>query len=177
MIKKSIYFLIIIILLINVSILSYRYSFYSNIVYRASIYSREKDNLVIVEKEVKINDNESFTVLDSYEGVMTAYGADCYGCSGVTAYGYDIRNNNIYYEDEKFGNIRIVAADNSVPFGTVVRVSGVKIYEEPFLAIVLDRGYAIKGDIMDLAFGFQDDEDVKKVGRSNVLYEVLRYGW
>lgn len=176
MIKKSIYVLITLIVFMNICILSYKYSFYSDIIYKANVYSHEKDNLVIVEKEVKVEE-KNYTVLDSYDGMMTAYGADCYGCSGITASGYDIRDNNIYYQDEKFGKIRIVAADRSVPFGTVVRISGVKIYEEPFLAVVLDRGYAIKGKIMDLAFGFQDEEDVKKVGRSEVLYEILRYGW
>lgn len=176
MIKKSIYVLITLIVFANVYILSYKYSFYSDIIYKANVYSQEKDNLVIIEKEIKVEE-KNYAVLDSYEGTMTAYGADCYGCSGITASGYDIRNDNIYFQDEKFGKIRIVAADSSVPFGTVVRISGVKIYEEPFFAIVLDRGYLIKGKIMDLAFGFQDEEDVKKVGRSEVLYEVLRYGW
>lgn len=177
--KKIISFILIgFIILFNAFILIYKYSFFSNIEYKKNNYFVEKDNLVVVEKKVEIADaKQTFEVIETYEGKMTAYGADCYGCSGITASGYDIRNNNIYYEDKTFGTVRIVAADRAVPFGTVVRVTGVKIYKEPFLAIVLDRGSAIKGKIMDLAFGFQDEEEVKQVGRSSVIYEVLRYGW
>lgn len=169
---------IFLILILNAVILSYKYSYFSDVVYKTSNITNEKDNLVVMEKKIEVSGlKKSFEVLTTYEGTMTAYGADCYGCSGITASGHDLRNNNIYFEDEKFGTLRVLAADRIIPFGTIVRVTGVKIYEEPFLGIVLDRGYLIKGNLMDLAFGFQDDPDVKSVGRSNVVYEVLRYGW
>ena len=170
--------LISIILCINAFVLTYKYSFFSEIIYKVDTHFRKKDNLVVAEQKVLVLDKQiDYDILETFDGTMTAYGSNCIGCSGVTAFGYDIRNNNIYYEDKTFGNIRIVAADKKLPFGTVVRISGLKIYDEPILAVVLDRGGAIRGNIMDLAFGSEDDELVKKIGRSNVKYDILRYGW
>ncbi len=176
--SKILFIIMVFILFFNAYILSYKYSFYSDTIYQNESYLSKKDNLVTIAEEVLVQKNNSnYKILDSYEGTMTAYGADCLGCTGITASGYDINNDNIHYEDKTFGILRIVAADRSVPSGTVVRVKGLKIYEEPILAIVLDRGGVIKGTLMDLAFGFQDNLDVKKIGRSNVVYDILRYGW
>lgn len=176
--KIFIFLLIIIILLVNAYILSYKYSFFNVTPYKKDNYISQKDNLVIVEEKVRIvQQDKDYPILKTYEGTMTAYGANCYGCSGITASGYNIRNNNIYYEDKTFGTLRITAADRSIPFGTVVRVSGLKVYDEPILAIVLDRGGVIKGTLMDLAFGDENEEIVMKLGRSKVTYDVLRQGW
>ncbi len=177
--KNIIFLLIILVFVLNAYILSYKYSYFSVISYKNDSYASKKDNLVVMEEKVQIKqkNNKNYPILETYEGTMTAYGADCYGCSGITTSGYDIRNNNIYYEDKTFGTLRITAADRSIPFGTVVRVTGLKVYEEPILAIVLDRGGVIKGTLMDLAFGSQEEEIVWQVGRSKVKYDVLRYGW
>ena len=177
--KKTISLILIsLILCLNAFVLTYKYSFFSEVIYKIDNYSREKDNLVVVEQQVVVSEKQTNSnILDSFDGTMTAYGSDCFGCSGITASGFDIRNNNIYYQDKTFGKIRIVAADRSIPFGTVVRINGLKIYDEPILAVVLDRGSVIKGKLMDLAFGSENDELVRKVGRSNVKYDILRYGW
>jgi 3D (Asp-Asp-Asp) domain-containing protein len=130
------------------------------------------------QEEIIENNANEYTVLESFIGSMTGYGPDCYGCGGVTSAGHDLRNGNIYYQDKTFGQLRIVAADPKFKFGTVLRVSGLKIYDEPFLAIVLDRGGAIKGEKMDLAFDSESNPLVDQIGYSrNVQYEVLRYGW
>jgi len=86
-----------------------------------------------------------------FNGTMTGYGPDCVGCTGKV---YcpprnDVRNGNIYFEDNEYGKIRIVAADHSIPCGTIVKVSGGKL-AETMTAIVLDRGGVIKGTLMDL---------------------------
>ncbi len=176
--KSTVFLLIIFIFIFNGYILAYKYSFFDVVSYKKDNFVRQKDNLVISKEKVKIeSQDKEYPILKTYEGTMTAYGADCYGCSGITASGYDIRNNNVYYEDKTFGTLRITAADKSIPFGTVVRVRGLKVYDEPILAIVLDRGWLIRGDLMDLAFGSEEEEIVMKLGRSNVAYDVLRYGW
>mgnify|MGYP001260414216 CR=1 FL=1 len=175
--KIFIFLLIIMIFLFNAYILAYKYSFFSVASYKKDNHISQKDNLVIVEEKVRIvQQDKDYPILKTYEGTMTAYGANCHGCSGITAYGYDIRNN-IYFEDKTFGMLRIVAADKSIPFGTVVRVSGLKVYDDPILAIVLDRGWLIKGTLMDLAFNDENEEIVMKLGRSKVTYDVLRQGW
>ena len=113
-----------------------------------------------------------------FVGQMTAYKATCKGCTGRVACppGKDVRNNNIWYDDANYGKIRILAADRNIPCGTIVKITNVSFSEEAIIGIVLDRGGAIKGNIMDFLVGEDDDMDV--VGRQRgVNYEVLRWGW
>ena len=114
----------------------------------------------------------------SFEGQMTAYKATCVGCTGKVSCPprQDVRNDNIYYEDSEYGSIRILAADPNIPCGTIVQITNVTFSSEPIIGIVLDRGGAIKGNIMDFLVGENDDMDV--VGRQRgVHYEVMRWGW
>ena len=114
----------------------------------------------------------------SFEGQMTAYKATCVGCTGKVSCPprQDVRNDNIYYEDQEYGTIRILAADPAIPCGTIVQITNVSFSTVPIIGIVLDRGGAIKGNIMDFLVGENDDMDV--VGRQkNVHYEVVRWGW
>ncbi len=143
--------------------------------YDAIPYKGNNKEIIISKDQI-----EEYDILDTFIGELTAYGPDCRGCDGrgYTAQGYNIIENSIYYEDETFGTLRIVAADRKFYFGTVVRISGVNFFQEPFLAIVLDRGGAITGNKMDLAFETEKNPDVFEVGISrNVKYEVLRYGF
>ncbi len=114
--------------------------------------------------------------LNTFYGQLTAYAPTCKGCSGITKSGYDVRHGNIYYYDLEYGKVRIVAADPKIPLGTIVKITS-NYFDYPFLAIVLDRGQAIKGDIFDLLF--ENDERLSEdIGRlKNVKYEILRYSW
>jgi 3D (Asp-Asp-Asp) domain-containing protein len=117
-------------------------------------------------------------VLATFYGQLTGYGPDCAGCSGrgITASGYSISNGNIYYQDDTYGEVRIVAADPRFDFGTIVRITAPNIDDSPIIAVVLDTGSAIHGNIFDLAF--ENEAQTKAVGRQkNVKYEILRYGW
>lgn len=119
---------------------------------------------------------ESIPVLKTYQGPMTAYGPDCVGCSGITASGYNVRHN-IYYQDKTFGKVRILAADKSLPFGTIIRISGLNIADE-VIGIVLDRGSAIgfnKRSYFDLLYYSERETD--SFGCQNATYEVLRFGY
>jgi len=139
--------------------------------------TKQKTESKIYNLVVK-HDSVEYEPLETFYGQLTAYGADCRGCSGITASGYDIRNGNITYVDKEFGNIRIIATDNRYPFGTVIKITEDNFFKNPFLAVVLDRGGAIKGDIIDLAFETGKDNIVWKLGRRrNVKYEILRYGF
>lgn len=113
-----------------------------------------------------------------FVGQMTAYNPICRGCTGrvACAPGQDVRNGNIYFNDETYGKIRILAADPAIPCGTLVKITNVSFATEPIIGIVLDRGGAIKGNIMDYLVTETDDMDI--VGRQrNVRYEILRWGW
>jgi 3D (Asp-Asp-Asp) domain-containing protein len=149
-----------------------------NLVINEKLY----DSKTIITKKYVYNSvpysDINYNVLDSFTGYMTGYGPDCKGCTGlVYCKPYpDVRNGNIYYDDKDYGTIRIVAADKAFPCGTIVRITVSKLYKDPLIAIVLDRGGLIKGKKFDLLF--KDEEATKPVGfQRNVKYEVLRYGW
>lgn len=124
---------------------------------------------------------ETVSVLETYVGKMTAYGPDCYGCtSGRTASGQYVMDGNIYYNDKTFGNIRIVAADKSIPFGSIIKISGLSISPDPILAIVLDRGGMIgfaegKHSYFDLLY--KSEKDAASFGRPTATFELLRRGY
>ena len=112
-------------------------------------------------------------VIKSYRGPMTAYGPDCVGCSGITSSGYNVLKGNIYYYDKTYGNIRIVAADKSLPFGTIVRISDLDVFDDDILAIVLDRG--VVGTNLDLLVDNVDK--AYGIGKRYISYDILRFGW
>ena len=135
------------------------------------------DKEINIFKEVEVKKEKIEPVLATYKGNITAYGPDCIGCSGVTASGYKVRNN-IYYNDKKYGKVRIVAADKSLPFGTIVRIKDLHITNEPLLAIVLDRGGAIgfkKKVYFDLLY--RSERETSSFGIRRATFEVLRRGY
>jgi len=114
----------------------------------------------------------------SFVGQMTAYNPICKGCTGIVYCPprQNVTNGNIYFNDSTYGNIRIMAADPAIPCGTIVKINNLTFSKEPIIGIVLDRGGAIKGNIMDFLVTENDDMDI--VGRQhNVKYEILRWGW
>jgi len=120
------------------------------------------------------------TTLETYHGKMTAYGPDCLGCSGITASGKNVLDGNIYYEDKTFGTIRIVAADKSIPFGSIIKITGLNISSDPILAIVLDRGGMIgfeewKHSYFDLLY--KSEADAMSFGRPTATFELIRRGY
>ena len=113
----------------------------------------------------------------SFVGQMTSYGPDCVGCSGIVACPprLDV-SNNIYYEDKEYGTIRILAADRNIPCGSIMKISNLTHTDQEMIGIVLDRGGAIKGNIIDLLS--ESEEASNDVGREkDVLFEVVRWGW
>ena len=100
-------------------------------------------------------------VTQTYEA--TFYTASCKGCSGTTAMGVDVRHTTQYK------GYRVVAADKSVPFGTIMRITladGTVIN-----AIVADRGSAIKGKRLDVLVASYDE--AIRLGRQQVTVEIL----
>ena len=114
----------------------------------------------------------------SFVGQLTAFGPDCVGCSGRLACPprQDVRNNNIYFEDSDYGTIRILAADGRIPCGSVIKITNVTFSQEEIYGIVLDRGSAIVGNIID--FLIAQEKDGYAIGRQhNVHFEIIRWGW
>ena len=114
-----------------------------------------------------------------FTGQMTAYTAYCPGCIGKVACppAPDVRNGNIYYEDSSYGTVRILAADRKIPCGSIIKISNLTFSNDPILGIVLDRGGAIKGNIIDFLVE-ERSEAYDDIGRQrNVIFEIIRWGW
>ncbi len=114
----------------------------------------------------------------AFMGKLTAYGPDCVGCSGNSACPprQNFKKGNIYFNDQDYGTVRVVAADRRVPCGSIVRITGVNIYSESFLAVVMDRGGAIKENHLDLLFTSQNNLEGFRTN-NNIKFEIIRYGW
>ena len=124
-----------------------------------------------------IKEEKKEKVIQTFSGPITAYGPDCVGCSGITASGKNVRND-IYYNDKEYGKIRIVAADKTLPFGTIIRISDLDVFSEPIIAIVLDRGGAIgfnRRVYFDLLY--PSEKETNFFGKRNATFEVLRRGY
>ena len=125
-------------------------------------------------QELVINKNKAI----SFEGTLTGYGPDCVGCSGIVGCApyQNVKNGNIYYEDNEYGKIRILAADKNIPCGSIVKISNYKFINNSFYGIVLDRGSAITGLTMDLLHASERDTVI--VGRQyNINFEIIRWGF
>lgn len=114
--------------------------------------------------------------IDTFIGSMTGYGPDCKGCSGRVGAGQNVTNGNIYYEDAKYGKLRIIAADKKYPYGSIFRISNSNVLNEPTMAIVMDRGSAIKGSKIDLLFESQSSIP-SGTTQKNITIDVVRLGW
>ena len=147
-------------------------------------------NVVPYVEEDNIGLLNDVDVLDTFIGTITAYGPDCVGCSGITASGYKVAENiggviksiTTTYNDETFGELRVLASANTFPFGTIMRITGDRI-DGQIMGIVLDRGGAMNnawGDgevLIDLLFATENSSEVYEFGRQkNVKFEILRYG-
>lgn len=125
----------------------------------------------------------------NFSGRLTGYGPDCPGCSSVgnvacfteNKKNHSLITDGIYYEDDEYGRVRILAASTYFSCGTIVEV---KRGDYSFTAVVLDRGYdmaqAWKNGIvwMDLAYDSQASaaSDGKLLGY-NYTFKVKRWGW
>lgn len=140
-------------------------------VYKEYVYA---SNEIIIDDE--LDDELVDDVLEIQLGKLSRYGPDCYLCTGYLAYGLYVGSGTIYYNDNYYGNVRILAGDKSYPFGTIVRVS----YDmESFLGIVLDRGGSIGFNgkaLFDLLY--PNEYLANKDGVNyNTKFEILRYGF
>lgn len=98
--------------------------------------------------------------------IATAYTSKCKGCSGVTYSGYPV------HDTVKYQGLRIIASDNNViPLYSIVKV---ETKSDSFIAIVLDRGGAIKNLRIDYLVSTYDE--ALKFGRQRVKVTILRNG-
>ena len=87
----------------------------------------------------------------------------------------NVKNGNIYFNDQEYGKINIVATDKRIPCGSIIKIKNSNIAKE-VIAIALDRGGAIKETKMDFLVN-SEDESARKIGVQKVIYEIVRWGW
>ncbi len=135
--------------------------------------SADKDNSSPIVENVVSNEDK---VLEVQKGGLSAYGPDCSGCSGYLASGRYV-GEDIYYNDSQYGKIRIVAGDRSYKYGTIVRIKSSKIGND-IIAIVLDRGGVGLSNRYMFDLLFESEKVALKFGSfSDVVFEILRYGY
>ena len=148
----------------------------------------ENSSIIIETKRDKIVEIGTAPI-GEFTGKLTGYGPDCVGCSqqgNVSCLTkdkkkYSLKNDGIYYNDEKYGKLRILASSSNFSCGTIIEVSK---GDYKFNAIVLDRGYDMNrayknGKIwFDLAYDSQASvsSDSKNLG-NNFNFKVKRWGW
>lgn len=147
-----------------------------------------------LEEEKKRLEEEAKNSKGSFDARITTYGVDCYGCggedgSGGTSAGVSLDVNagvkmpdGSWQQGIKFGRYYIVAADPSIPLCSTLEISNHGMSgsgispDEPFYAIVLDRGGAIKGGILDLYIGLESSGAVVPVEKTVPHVEIMQLG-
>lgn len=126
--------------------------------------------MAIKYEEIRLKD--LYYPLDTYVGDLTGYVADCPLCGGTLGCtGQDVLTNRITtYSDKQYGTVRIVASSSNLACGSIVQYN---LNNEKITAIVLDRG--VLGTDLDLLVSSLDQ--AYGIGRRNISYDVLRFGW
>ena len=113
--------------------------------------------------------------LDTYNGKLTGYVADCPLCTGYLACNnQNVLDRTTTYYDQTYGTVRIVASSLNTPCGSIVRFKNPRVQEGYITAIVLDRG--VTGTALDLLVE-TEDYAIRQVGNSVIEYDILRFGW
>ena len=123
-----------------------------------------------------------------YSKRATSYGADCVGCGGGTSSGIALSTSAVRQSDGTwkdgitYDGYYIIAAGPEIPLCTVVEISNHRwngqglVPGEPFLAVVGDRGGAVKGTSIDLFTGSEYYSSVHNGKRKNVKVEIVGFG-
>lgn len=121
----------------------------------------------------------------TFSGRLTTYGGDCTGCSGRASSGVKlssrtgVNNSNSPYLTYKGKKYYCLAADRSIPYGTVIKITNHNLNTSSTIyGIVVDRGGAIKGNKIDIFKG--SEKSGKKYfsgGTSyNTKFEIVSVG-
>lgn len=115
-------------------------------------------------------------VLDTYNGKLTAYVANCPLCSGkLGCTGQNVLDGTTTYNDNQYGIVNIVASSPSLPCGSIVKFKNNTLSSTgDITAIVLDRG--VTGTTLDLLVD-STETAFTKVGTKYINYDILRFGW
>lgn len=122
----------------------------------------------------------------------TVYGADCKGCTlkdGVASTSSQIevtqesvrQSDGTWKKGMTYDGYYLIAADSALPMCTVVRISdhsysGAGIEKnQPFLALVVDRGSMIQNQTIDLFAGSERNPLIQHEELSGALVEIVGF--
>ena len=126
--------------------------------------------MAVKMEEIRMQD--LYYPLDTFVGDLTGYVADCPLCGGTLGCtGQNVLTNRITtYEDKDYGTVDIMASSTSLKCGSIVQYN---LDGKKRTAIVLDRG--VTGTNLDLLVS--SENEAYSIGRRNITYDVLRFGW
>lgn len=139
------------------------------------VEEKEEIKTEVVEKKEEESVPVVSDVLASYTGKMSFYNANCAGCSGITSTGVDVSDGRIYYQDSKYGQVRIVAAGTEIKKWSIIRIKNSSLGSN-VLAIVLDRGGNIGVGRKFLIDMLTNSSEGRGGVQNNITVEVLRSG-
>lgn len=118
-----------------------------------------------------------------FTGRMTTYGGDCNGCSGRSACGISLNASGVNGNGSakltyKGKSYYCLAADASIPFGTIIEITNHNLnIETTAYGIVVDRGGAIKGNKIDIFNGSENGKVFFHGGTSNqTKFKIISVG-
>lgn len=120
-----------------------------------------------------------------FTGKMTTYGGDCNGCGGNAATGISlnpstgVNGSNTAKLSYNGGSYYCLAADPSIPFGTIIKITNHNLgIEDVAYGIVVDRGGAIKGNKIDIFVGSESGGTRYFSGGTslNAYFEIVSVG-
>ena len=125
-----------------------------------------------------ISDGTTFT------GRLTTYGGDCNGCGGTSSSGLKlsstsgVNDSNSPYLTYNGTKYYCLAADRSIPFGTVIKISNHNLNTAGTIyGIVVDRGGAITGNKVDIFNGSEHGQKYFSGSTSsNTQFEIVSVG-
>lgn len=121
----------------------------------------------------------------TFTGRLTTYGGDCRGCGGGSSSGVKlsptsgVNNSDSPYLTYKGRKYYCLAADRSIPFGTVIKISNHNLNTDSTIyGIVVDRGGAITGNKVDIFKGSEGSGKSYFGGgtSNNTKFEVVSLG-
>ena len=118
-----------------------------------------------------------------FTGKLTTYGGDCAGGHGKSASGISLspttgvqgnHSAKLYYKGQSY---YCLAADPSIPFGTIIKISNHNYsIESTAYGIVVDRGGAIKKNHIDIFNGTEAGKYFRGGTSKNVRFEIVSVG-
>lgn len=121
--------------------------------------------------------------IKSFTGILTYYGGDCAGCSGYAASGLSLSaTTGVNYSNTALlqyqgGSYYCLAADPSIPFGTIVKIENHNLsLNSTIYGIVVDRGGAITGTHFDIYYGSKANPYFTGGTSYNTKFTIVSYG-